>query len=351
MSTNTNLYERLTQLQWLLKKQRHQTRNVSGPMADTTRGQGRILAFLKMKDGVSTKDLSYLLGIRISSLNELLLKLEKSDYIYRKPSEEDKRIILIYLSDKGKEIDEPKQEIDSIFNCLSEDEQITFSEYLDRIIISLEEKLGKDNTENDNLYNWMESTRKRMGSKKFKELIGARERMGPMPKNFCRQKGKFSDFDCDQTRNGKGQGFHHGSGKGKGQNQGGKGQGFHHGSGKGKGQNLSGNSQCFHYGSGKGKGQNLGGKGQGFHHGIGKGKNQNLSGNSQGFDHGSGKGKGQNLGGKGQGFHHGSGKGKNQNLSGNSQGFHHGSGKGKNQNQSGKGQGFQHGSGRGKKNR
>lgn len=74
-----------------------------GPMADPTRGQGRIIAILKMQDSISTKDLSYLLDIRISSLNELLSKMEKADYIKREPSESDKRVMLVKLTEKGKD--------------------------------------------------------------------------------------------------------------------------------------------------------------------------------------------------------------------------------------------------------
>lgn len=49
------------------------------------------MAFLKLRDGIRTRDLAYLLDIRISSLNELLAKLEKNGYITREPSQEDRR--------------------------------------------------------------------------------------------------------------------------------------------------------------------------------------------------------------------------------------------------------------------
>lgn len=99
MNMNTELYEEMSRLQWLLQKQHLKTHAAVGPMADTSRGQGRILAFLRIKDAISTKDLSYMLDIRISSLNELLAKLEKAEYITREPSETDKRVMLIYLLD------------------------------------------------------------------------------------------------------------------------------------------------------------------------------------------------------------------------------------------------------------
>ena len=145
---NTELYEKLSLLQWLLHKQHIRGHAEAGPMADTTRGQGRILALLKLRDGISTKDLSYLLGVRVSSLNELISKLEKSGHVTREPSEQDKRVMLVKLTDKGRSMEEPAP-VDSgdIFAYLSDGEQRIFGEYLDRVIAALKEKLGDDDEE------------------------------------------------------------------------------------------------------------------------------------------------------------------------------------------------------------
>jgi DNA-binding MarR family transcriptional regulator len=145
---NDELYEKLTRLQWLLHKQQIRGYAAGGPMADPTRGQGRILAILKMQDGISTKYLSYLLGIRVSSLNETLAKLEKSGHILRESSNDDGRVMLVRLTEKGKNEQAPEMPgfID-IFSVLSEEEQALFGEYLDRIIAALESKLGTDGDE------------------------------------------------------------------------------------------------------------------------------------------------------------------------------------------------------------
>jgi len=145
---NNELYEKLARLQWLLHKQHIRGYAELGPMADTTRGQGRILALLKLHDGISTKDLSYLLGVRVSSLNELLSKLEKNGHVTRESSEQDKRVMLVKLTDKGRSVEEPgKVDFGGIFACLSADEQRAFGEYLDRVIAALTEKLGIDDEE------------------------------------------------------------------------------------------------------------------------------------------------------------------------------------------------------------
>ncbi len=174
---NTELYGKMSRLQWLLQKQHLKSHAVIGPMADTSRGQGRILAFLKMKDGISTKDLSYLLGIRVSSLNELLAKLEKAGYITREPSNTDKRVILIYLTEKGREEEEIEQDGNNIFSCLSPEEQTAFGEYLDRIIAALEAELGTDD-ERDEMFGWMEAARERMGAEQFEELMSMHRMRG-----------------------------------------------------------------------------------------------------------------------------------------------------------------------------
>ena len=86
----TAIYEKLSTLQWLMKRRQMFSQAESGPFADSTRGQGRILAMLKIQPEIATKDLAYLLGIRQQSLNELLNKLEKNSYVERRPSEKDK---------------------------------------------------------------------------------------------------------------------------------------------------------------------------------------------------------------------------------------------------------------------
>ena len=89
----TGIYEKLSTLQWLMKRRQMFSQAEAGPFADATRGQGRVLAMLKIQPEIATKDLSYLLGIRQQSLNELLNKLEKSGYVERRPSEADKRVM------------------------------------------------------------------------------------------------------------------------------------------------------------------------------------------------------------------------------------------------------------------
>lgn len=171
--TNKELYEKMGRLMRLLHKHHLRTFAERGPMADPTRGQGRLIAILKMQDGISTKDLSYLLDIRISSLNELLSKMEKAGYIKREPSEDDKRVMLVRLTEKGKAEQQQEWDPGKIFDCLSQEEQKAFGAYLDRIIASTEASLGEEMDENEREW-WMREVRERMGDEMFEHFASMR---------------------------------------------------------------------------------------------------------------------------------------------------------------------------------
>lgn len=163
MDNNENeLFEKLSRLQWLIGRRRAHGFMENGPFSDPTRGQGRVLAMLKMQPEISTKDLSYLLGIRQQSLNELLNKLEKAGCIERVASEEDKRVMMVRLTDKGREEGPQKRpDFSDIFKCLTPEEQETFADFLDRIIEDLEGSLSDE--EKDDMSRWFHSARSRLG--------------------------------------------------------------------------------------------------------------------------------------------------------------------------------------------
>ena len=83
MTKDMELFSKLARVERLMQREQGRLHREGHPFADTSRGQGRILAMLKIKDGISTKELSYLLGIRVSSLNEMLAKMERNGYISR----------------------------------------------------------------------------------------------------------------------------------------------------------------------------------------------------------------------------------------------------------------------------
>ncbi|MDL2225703.1 MarR family transcriptional regulator [Eubacteriales bacterium OttesenSCG-928-M02] len=162
------LYEKLSRLQWLLHRQHMAEHAQRGPLADPTRGQGRVLAMLKLQPEISTKDLSYLLGIRQQSLNELINKLEKAGYVSRTPAEADKRIMLVKLTEKGEAAQQEKADYTEIFSCLSEEEQSLFDDFLTRIIQALENQLGLEGEATDD---WMAGMQERFGQDQFARMM------------------------------------------------------------------------------------------------------------------------------------------------------------------------------------
>lgn len=171
------IYEKLTNLSGLIKRYQMFNQSNFGPFADSTRGQGRILAMLKIQPEIKIKDLSYLLGIRQQSLSELLNKLEKGGYIERKISNEDKRVVIINLTEKGKNVESPETSYHEFFDCLTLEELKQFEEYLDRIIVAFEKKLGDDSKEEGySMEDWMKEAKERMGNEQFEQLMSMRER-------------------------------------------------------------------------------------------------------------------------------------------------------------------------------
>jgi DNA-binding MarR family transcriptional regulator len=135
-----DLLEQLVRLEWLLKRQHLRRHLAHGPMASPQRGQGRILSLLKLKPEITQKELSDILDIRPQSLGELLAKLEKAGYIERTPSEEDRRGMVVRLTEAGRAAaEQPDPGPSALFDALSEEERINLASYLSRLIEKLEE--------------------------------------------------------------------------------------------------------------------------------------------------------------------------------------------------------------------
>lgn len=111
--------------------------------ADPMRGQGRVLAILKLQDNISQKDLAYLLQMRQQSLSELLNKLEAKGYVRKEVSPEDARSNLYSLTEEGRlaldEIQENEEHY-SAFSALTPEEKETMSIYMDKILADLEKQ-------------------------------------------------------------------------------------------------------------------------------------------------------------------------------------------------------------------
>lgn len=141
MDQSSTLIELFTKIEWLLHRQHMKNHMNFGPFGDPRKGQGRVLAALKLKSEISQRELAYLLDMKPQSLGELLAKLEKSGYIVRTPLESDKRVLMIKLTEAGMTASEQPSPFVDVFNCLKEDEQEQLAIYLERVIESLESTL------------------------------------------------------------------------------------------------------------------------------------------------------------------------------------------------------------------
>ncbi|WP_161971662.1 MULTISPECIES: MarR family winged helix-turn-helix transcriptional regulator [Rothia] len=180
-SPTRELYKKLGHIGRLTHLWAAQQRERTGPRRiDTTRGQGRILAALKLKDGIATRELAYVLGIRVPSLNEALSKLENAGYIVREPDPRDRRVQLITLTDLGRaltnQMGEGEPEGDNIFEVLTEQERANLNDYLDRLIVRMHEDLPDLEADRQE---WEKAARERMGDDAFEAWAAqAQERGG-----------------------------------------------------------------------------------------------------------------------------------------------------------------------------
>ena len=135
-------------------------------MKSITKGQGRLIILLKRKDKISTKELSEILNISVTSLNETLNKLEQQNFIRKVPSPKDKRVLLVELTEEGRAIEFKNHEDIDIFDTLCEEEKENLNEYLNRLTVALHNKFKEENPER---YEKIIKHRKEIFEKYFKE--------------------------------------------------------------------------------------------------------------------------------------------------------------------------------------
>ena len=139
-----NLMEQFTRLSGLIHRYQMNHYINRRPFGSPYRGQGRVLSILKMQSEISQKELLYLLDMSKQALGELLNKLERSGYITRTISKEDRRAVNIKLTPEGMavagDIDSEQSDAGNLFDCLNDEEQEKFSGYLERLVVELEKK-------------------------------------------------------------------------------------------------------------------------------------------------------------------------------------------------------------------
>ena len=70
---------------------------------DTTQAMGHVLINIDENEGTSPAKIAPLIGIEQTSLSRLLRSMEKKGFIYRKGDQVDKRVVKLFLTEKGLE--------------------------------------------------------------------------------------------------------------------------------------------------------------------------------------------------------------------------------------------------------
>ncbi|MGF9696481.1 MULTISPECIES: MarR family winged helix-turn-helix transcriptional regulator [Paenibacillus] len=92
-------------------------------------GQDNLLYRLFLDDGVTQMQLSEQLNCEPPTITNMVKSLEQNGFIYRKRDEKDARVMRIYLTDKGKELEEPvriiwKKHQEKLLKSISIDERL-----------------------------------------------------------------------------------------------------------------------------------------------------------------------------------------------------------------------------------
>ncbi|MBS6432598.1 MarR family winged helix-turn-helix transcriptional regulator [Enterococcus raffinosus] len=115
--------------------------NARGPFKfeNRNRGQSQILAIIREHGTISQKALVSQLDMRPQSASEMIRKLEKKDYITREKSQEDRRVMNIHLTARGKIAAQQSDDFQPvILDVLSHEEKEQFDHILTKLINELE---------------------------------------------------------------------------------------------------------------------------------------------------------------------------------------------------------------------
>lgn len=92
------------------------------------RGVYRLLRRINENDGITTRELAESLGMRTSSLNERLSRLEQENIISRERDSKDQRIFIVKLNEGGvallNELNEERRQMNSFIGKILTDEEI-----------------------------------------------------------------------------------------------------------------------------------------------------------------------------------------------------------------------------------
>lgn len=115
------------------------------------RGQGRILALLKLNPEISQKELTFVLNMRPQSVGELLQKLEDKEWITREASEADRRVMIVRLTELGKaeaeKVSERPDFGEELFADFTDEEKAEWSRLVEKLSNTLKSHFSEEESE------------------------------------------------------------------------------------------------------------------------------------------------------------------------------------------------------------
>ncbi|CAK6473831.1 MarR family winged helix-turn-helix transcriptional regulator [Peribacillus castrilensis] len=101
-------------------------------------GQDNLLSRLWSGDGVTQMQLSEHLKCEPPTVTNMVKSLEQNGFIYRKRDKQDARVMRIYLTDKGKELEKPvefkwKQQQERLLHSILPEERLILRDLMKRM--------------------------------------------------------------------------------------------------------------------------------------------------------------------------------------------------------------------------
>lgn len=114
------------------------------------RGQGKILRILTERGGISQREMQEILGIQPGSMSEIAAKLESRGLVVRIRDREDKRKILLSLTEQGRsmlaqwEENSGRCRSGELFSALSAEEQEMLGKLLKKLSADWSRRFGRE---------------------------------------------------------------------------------------------------------------------------------------------------------------------------------------------------------------
>jgi MarR family transcriptional regulator, organic hydroperoxide resistance regulator len=101
-------------------------------------GQDKLLARLWLDDGITQMQLCEHLKCEPPTVTNMVKSLEQNGFIYRNRDEQDARVMRIFLTDKGKELEKPvdfkwKQQQEKLLHSILPEERLILRELMKRM--------------------------------------------------------------------------------------------------------------------------------------------------------------------------------------------------------------------------